>query len=1057
MTEDSVFLGDVPDSPGSGRGVADAETAEFGAFCGLENRRIGPYRLIRRIAEGGMGVVYLAEQDEPISRQVALKIVRPELVSDRILARFNAEREVLALMDHHNIAHVLDAGLAEGNRPYFVMDLVPGLPITEFCDQHELGIRDRARLMVTVCRAVQHAHQKGIIHRDIKPSNVLVMSSDDGPIPMVIDFGVAKAIDAHDTDHPNLTAVGHAVGTPLYMSPEQAGLAGTDVDTRSDVYSLGVLLYELVTGTTPITNTQFREMDPCDLRLAIWRGDPPVPSVRLWELGTNLPDIARRRGADSRALLQSVRNDLDRIIGKATSKNRNDRYPTANGLARDLERYLDHQPVEAGTPSALYRFRRFVGRHRATLATVCVVACALLVATVISVWQAGRATSALRSAEAASKRLSELLYVSDMKVASDAWQDNDPPRVAGLLRRHVPVGESNDLRRFEWHYLSQLVESEGHSIDMAKDDVEAIRFAPDGSRFASGDRNGDIRIYDAATGERIATIQSAQVDINDLAFSPDGASLAAAGSDGTVRVWNPDSGQPLLTIPAHDEAVRGVVYAADGVLLASCGLDNHIRLWDASNGTNRGELRGHERGVEALALSPDGRLLASAGNDATLRLWDLARLQAATKITLATARMVCVAFSHDGRFVAGGDIHGNVVLHQLESGISRILVRLPDGVESLVFLKDDRWLATGDRGGSIQFWPVGVEDDLDVGLGWESYPRWQAHDSRVTALALGPGGSRLVSGSRAGRISEWSSQPATGRWVVNAPENPANDLAFVHGASHYALIAGDQAMELWDIEKRAFVKTWGEGEGPWRNVAFSSLRKAIIAGNERGEIVAWSLDSEQELARWDLPGSVAWESLAFAPDGHTFAVAGWDRIGEARVLDLDDPSFVRSLPAHQSRYAEFSPDGRYLGVAWMDDALLYDLQSDGPPRRLYGHSNTVSDVAFDPGGKSVATVGHDRKLRLWDAVSGVQRYAVVAHRDWVRSVAFAPDGWSLATAGDDGVVRLWHAETGQLLLELPHEDHGIRIVRFCAGGRCLVCVTADHRVVFYDSNRRPAP
>ena len=454
MTEDQFFFHDGTKPSSSGERIADAETVECKALFGPAPKQVGPYRLIKPIGIGGMGVVYHAEQDAPIHRQVALKIIKPEAVSDSILARFNAERDVLALMDHPNIAQVLDAGLAEGDRPYFVMELVPGLPITRYCDLHRLDVRERARLMVTVCQAVQHAHQKGVIHRDIKPSNVLVMDSDTGPIPKVIDFGVAKATDAHDFENPGLTVAGHAVGTPLYMSPEQAGLANCDVDTRSDVYSLGVLLYELVTGTTPITDTQFRQMDLGDLRLAVWKGEPPIPTARLKELGQDLPRIAQQRGTDSRTLLQSVRHDLDQIITKATSKNRNGRYATANGLARDIERYLDCRPIEATTPSPLHRLRRFVQRYRATLVSVCAVMVILLMATIGSLWQAYRTAAALQLAEASSRRLSELLYVSDMKVASDAWKDNDPPRVADLLARHIPRSDAQDLRRFEWFYLS---------------------------------------------------------------------------------------------------------------------------------------------------------------------------------------------------------------------------------------------------------------------------------------------------------------------------------------------------------------------------------------------------------------------------------------------------------------------------------------------------------------------------------------------------------------------------------------------------------------------------
>jgi eukaryotic-like serine/threonine-protein kinase len=1050
MTEDQIFLDHGTDSSGPGERLTNAETVECDALFGVARKQVGPYRLIKQIGLGGMGAVYQAEQDEPIHRQVALKIIKPEAVSDSILARFDAERNALALMDHPNIAQVLDAGLAEGERPYFVMELVPGLPITKYCDQHKLDVRERAKLMITVCQAVQHAHQKGIIHRDIKPSNVLVMDSDTGPIPKVIDFGVAKAIEGHHSEKPDLTVAGHAVGTPLYMSPEQAGLADWDVDTRSDVYSLGVLLFELVTGTTPITHTEFREMDPADLRLAVWRGDPPAPSARLRELGSELPAVAEQRGTDSRTLVQAVRHDLDQVVSKATSRDRNQRYATANGLARDLERYLACEPVEATTPSALYRLQRFVRRYRTSLLSASVIACALLTATIVSVWQTYQTAAALRLAEASSRRLAELLYVSDMKVASDAWKDSDPPRVAGLLARHLPPPGTEDLRHFEWHYLSRLVEVDGLQIDMAEDDVESIRYSADGLHLAAGGRDGLIRIYDASSLEQVAAIESGQERVNDLAFSPDGRALATAGQDGTLRIWDLATSALRRTINAHAEPVRGIIYTADGGLLVSCGLDKRIRLWAPENGADQGELEGHGRGVEALALSPDGRLLASAGNDATLRIWDLEQRSQVRSVQLAGARMVCVAFSEDGKLLASGDILGNVILHHLPSETSRILVHLLDGVESLVFLKDDRWLATGDRGGAIQLWPVAGDVDIDVGLGRETYPRWQAHNSRVTALALTPDGKCLVSGSRGGQICRWPSRPATCRWVIGDSDNPVNDFAFFDDGSRM-LAACEDALEIWDLKSRKMLQRWADDCGPWTNVAMSPDRSVMVAGNEVGQIVAWDLDTCSELARWTSPDNVEWENLVFAPDGHTFAAAAWDRLEDAWIFDLDDPTWYRQVPARQSDCVAFSPDGQHLAVAWMDDALLYDLASDQEPRRFRGHSSTLSDAAFSPDGSILATVSHDRKLRLWDTQSASEKYAIVAHQDWICSVAFAPDGWSLATAGDDGIVRLWHAKTGQLLLELSKESDGIHGVKYCPTGQCLACRTADDRIVIYDS------
>jgi serine/threonine protein kinase len=368
---------------------------------------IGPYKLLEAIGEGGMGVVYLAEQSRPIRRKVALKIIKPGMDTKQVVARFEAERQALAMMDHPNIARVHDAGATESGRPFFVMELVRGIPITDYCDREQLSVTERLELFVLVCRAVQHAHQKGIIHRDLKPSNILITVIDGAAVPKIIDFGVAKATGASLTERTIHTGFHQLIGTPLYMSPEQAELSGVDVDTRSDIYSLGVLLYELLTGTTPFDQETFRKAAFDEMRRIIREEEPPRPSTRLSSLGETLTTVSARRGADPRRLDRSVRGELDWIVMKALEKDRRRRYETANDLAADLMRCLTDQPVEACPPSASYRLKKYARRNRVALTTAVLVGMALIGGTGVSLWQAAQARKAQREAEAAEARAAD--------------------------------------------------------------------------------------------------------------------------------------------------------------------------------------------------------------------------------------------------------------------------------------------------------------------------------------------------------------------------------------------------------------------------------------------------------------------------------------------------------------------------------------------------------------------------------------------------------------------------------------------------------------------------
>jgi serine/threonine protein kinase len=547
----------------AGRGGGPAATVDL-APAEQPGTVLGPYKLLEQIGEGGFGVVFLAEQTQPVRRKVALKVLKAGMDTRQVVARFEAERQALAILDHPHIAKVFDGGATASGRPYFVMELVKGVPITEFCDQNRLTPRQRLGLFLSVCRAVQHAHQKGLIHRDLKPSNILVSRHDTTPVVKVIDFGVAKALGQELTDKTLFTGVAQMVGTPLYMSPEQAGMSDLDVDTRSDIYALGVLLYELLTGTTPFTAHQFKNAGYDEIRRIIREEEPPKPSTRLSQSTDTLPLISAQRQTEPARLSKLVRGELDWVVMKALEKDRTRRYETAAEFAADVQRYLADEPVLACPPSAGYRMRKFVRRNRGPVLAASLVTLALVAGVVGTAWQAVRAEQGRRAEaeRAEGERLAKL-------DAERAWEKEAEARRAAEDAEKQARESEADYVAFSRFLVEDVLsaprprgQSGGRGIDVTVKQAlleaagrmsERFRGRPRAEAVARHDLGVTFRLL----GEHAAAEEQLRkaLDLRRACLPP--ADPATLNTQNSLAVLLVERGKPVEAIPLFEDTLAG--------------------------------------------------------------------------------------------------------------------------------------------------------------------------------------------------------------------------------------------------------------------------------------------------------------------------------------------------------------------------------------------------------------------------------------------------------------------------------------------------------------------
>ncbi|HSU52810.1 MAG TPA: WD40 repeat domain-containing serine/threonine-protein kinase [Candidatus Dormibacteraeota bacterium] len=1061
MPDDPQPDGKTLPPPHESTAAAPLGTIDINAqLTGKPGDTIGRYKIREQIGQGGCGTVFVAEQQEPVRRRVALKVIKLGMDTRQVIARFEAERQALAMMDHPNIAKVLDAGSSDSGRPFFVMELVRGIKITDYCDQHKLSTTDRLKLFTQVCQAVQHAHQKGIIHRDLKPSNILVTLHDSVPVPKVIDFGIAKATaDQKLTDKTVYTALEQFIGTPAYMSPEQAEMSGLDIDTRSDIYSLGVLLYELLTGETPFKPEELLALGLDAMRRTLREKDPARPSTKLSTmLDADLTAIAQHRQADPPKLIKSVRGDLDWIVMKCLEKDRTRRYETANGLAVDIQRHLTSEPVVARPPSSLYRFQKLARRNRAAFAAMAAICVTLLTGAGIAsclyirerqarresetakqneARQRVQAESAEQVAKSSAEQVKVALASSDFLQAGRLIADQERTDALAYLVRSLSLNPTNEAALTR---LTTLLAY--HSWGVPKFTLNApasttfgtklfarlshpVQFSPDGRRILTTFRKETARVRDAESGQLLVELEAGV----SAQFSPDSKRLLTTSTN-AAQLWDSQTGKLIAPPLANGGQVWSPEFSSDGRRILARS-QNRIRVWDGNTGQSLSELIMTNNLISAHFSSDGVRILTLSGatrprpgalpanrrpGTNQVQLWNATNGQ--MLIELAQSESVDALLSPDGRLIITRSLDSERVW-AAATGLP-VTEPLNDSRQSPERTSLERPSAFSPDSASfltISNNEVCIRDSRNGAPLTETLK----DKSPVTAAEFSADGNRIltISGAR--------------------------------GTFRAGLI-----FRTWDAKTGQPLMEPKKLSAPVELAAFSRDGRRVVTTSGEN---AWVWNAENgELLLGPLSQGSPFLSAEWNPNGKsilTLSASAVLRVWEARS---SEPPGARFDHGTRLRSAEFSPDGRHLLTAseqagklengrmvFTTNGLtgrLWDVQSGQPEGEPMEFGGPLQALQFAADGKTVVSCSTHgprtfrsstqttNEVRVWDAQSGrpLNETIPVAGR-----AVPAPDGTHIlvvksirsgAAFATNCEAQLLEAQTGRPLTEL---------VRFASG------------------------
>jgi WD40 repeat protein/tRNA A-37 threonylcarbamoyl transferase component Bud32 len=1098
-----------PPSPNSTIKLDRADAADEAV-----GQTIGRYKLLEKVGEGGCGVVYVAEQTQPVRRRVALKVIKLGMDTKAVVVRFEAERQALAMMDHPNIAKVLDAGATDKGRPYFVMELVRGIRITDYCDQANLSTKDRLELVIKVCQAIQHAHQKGIIHRDIKPSNILVTLHDGVPVPKVIDFGIAKATEGRLTDATVYTQLQQFIGTPAYMSPEQAEMSGLDIDTRSDIYSLGVLLYELLAGSTPFDPAELLASGIDAMRNTIRHQEPVRPSTRLATLkGEELTTTARLRASDVPKLINMLKGDLDWIVMKCLEKDRTRRYETAIGLAADLKRHLDNEPVVARPPSSLYRFQKMVRRNKLFFAAGSCVAAAVLAGLAVSTYlfiqerqahsralaaeneqsqlrkeaeaESRKARTESKRAEEAATEVKMNMAASDSALAVRLLAENQRNDALAYLARSLSLNPSNEA---VWIRLTSLLNSQSWWIPTKilkhTSIVHTAQFSPDGKRIETAfwrhpmfmtsnaasataetglrkDFALTTRVWDAQSGKPLTKPLELGFVVWSAQFSPDGKRIVTALSDDIARVWDAKTGQPLTEPMQHSKRVDSAQFSQDGKRIVTASWDDTARVWDAQSGQSLTDPLPHSQRVIWAQFSPDGKQIVTACRDKTVRVWDARSGKPLTQPFVHGELVNAEQFSPDGKRVVTASSDGIARLWDAQSGqLLTACSKHSAAVKSAQFSPDGKWILTASDDHTARVWDAQSGQPLTEPL---------QHADSVESAQFSPDGKRILAAS-GDCVWLWDAvggQPLAQSFKTVGYAQFSPDGKRLVTTSR---VNSELAARVWDVASGQPLSEPFQHSGAVKSAQFSPDARQIViismgAGPRAWAARVWDAQTGQPLTE-PMQHSNVVSSAQFSPDGKRIVTASMDKT--ARIWDAATGQPLTEPMKHTNMVysAQFSPDGaRIVTGSWNGSARVWDAVSGqpltGPLRRRGALMNSSGPKAsilysaeFSPDGQRILTASDDDTACVWDARTGKLLTGPLEHTSGamasVVSARFSPDGTRILTASAED-ARVWDAVSGQPLTEPLKHSNSITSAQFSPDGRWIVTASTDHTARVWDA------